>query len=259
MEHSESRDSQPHKETDMSTKLFNFALAPMLLAAGLTVGTSASALTLNTVGLKANATLTFSVPAYGSATAASITFKPVANMTLNGMVDVVDPESGEPSPVPQYNLPVTKADVAIGWDLSIKATSGDSVRSALLLQRRNTAIGLANFKVDFVNKVVLCDFILTDGTTTNGGVYTFNEIIPQKISFKGLVLNQSVTIGNLVLTTAAQKLLGDTLALSAPLRATLVTQDWGTIAILVTSYKRSPAVSNKPFVAADLTAAIATP
>lgn len=241
----------------MNTKFFAFA--PMLLAAGMTVGTSASALTLNTTGLKANATLTFSVPAWYSATGRTveIAFKPVANMTLNGMVDVVDEETGEPAPVPQYNLPVTKADVKIGWDLSIKATSGDSTRSGLLLTRRGNTIGLANFKVDFVNKFVKADLLHTDGTATlNAPLYSFVELVPQKISFKGFVLNQSVTIGKLILTEAAQKEIGDVLQLSAPLRATLVTQDWGTIAILVTSYTR-PKVSNEPLVAADLPAALA--
>ena len=225
-----------------------------LTAAMIAGAASASALTLNTTGLKANATLTFSVPAYGSATAASIAFKPVGNMTYNGDVQVMDPEIGETSPIPQYNLPVTKADVKIGWDLSIKATSGDSTRSALQLNRRAARLTLANFKVDFVGKVVKADFIKADGTTTNLNLYTFEEIIPQKISFKNLVLNQSVTIGELVLTPEAQNLMGDALVLSAPLRATLVEQKWGEIAILVTSYKRSPAVSNKPYTAADAAA-----
>lgn len=236
-----------------------FAFAPVLLAAGLTVGTSASALTLNTTALKANATLTFSVPAWYSATGRTveIAFKPVANMTLNGMVEVMDEDSGVPAPVPQYNLPVTKADVKIGWDLSIKATSGSSTRSGLLLTRRGNTIGLANFKVDFVNKLVKADLLRTDGTAVvDAALYTFEERVPQKISFKGLVLNQSVTIGKLVLTEAAQQIIGDVLKLSAPLRATLVTQDWGTISILVTSYKR-PKVSDEPLVAADLPAALA--
>ena len=234
------------------TKLLGFAFAPLALATGLLTATGASALTLNTTGLKANATLTFSVPAYYSATGSSIGFTPAGNMTLNGMVDVVDPETGEPAPVPQYNLPVTKATVKIGWDLSIKATSGDSARSALLLDRRGATIGLANFKVDFEGKQVIADFLLPDGSTINQGLYSFVELVPQKISFKGLVLNQSVTIGKLILTEAAQDTLGDALKLSAPLRATLVTQDWGTIAILVTSYKRSPKVSDVPFTHADL-------
>jgi hypothetical protein len=242
----------------MMFKTFSsFALSSALALGAAGLSTSASALTLNTTGLKANATLTFSVPAYYSATGkgVDIKFRGLGNMTYNGDVPVIDPEVGEASPVPQFNLPVTKADVTIGWDLKVRAKSGDSVRSALELNRRGVPLVLANFKVDFDNKVLLCDFIKADGTVTHGGLYSFVEIVPQNISLKGLVLNQTVTIGKLVLTESARNLMGDTLNLSAPLRATLVEQDWGTIAIQVTSYKRSPAASDRPFTAADAAAA----
>ena len=235
----------------MTISSMKLALGSTVLGLGLAVGGSASAgIVLPTQGLKANATLTFSLPAYGSATAARITFKSLGNMTKNGDITVVD-EFGVEDVVPQWNLPVTKADVSIGWDLKIKANSGASTRSALQMTRGSKSIVVANFVVDFNKHLLTSDFI-TGGVTTNGGLYTFEEIVPQKISFKGLVLNQSVTIGKLILTEAAQQTLGDALALSDVLRATLKTQDWGTIAILVTSYKRSPAVSTTPFTAADI-------
>jgi hypothetical protein len=237
----------------MSYAFSKFAVGSLLIG-GLTMAGSASALVLNTAGLKANATLTFSVPAYYSATGkgVDIAFSGAGNMTYNGDVDVLDPEVGETSPVPQFNLPVTKADVKVGWDLSIKARSGDSTRSALVLNRRGIKLVLANFTVNFEEKKLYADFIKPDGTTTRDVLYTFVELVPQKVSFKGLVLNQSVTLGKLILTDSAQQTMGDVLNLSKPLRATLVSQDWGTLQILVTSYKRSPAVSTRPFTAADI-------
>lgn len=241
----------------MTFSTLRFAAGSLFLAGGLTVGTAANALiTLPTQGLQANATLTFSVPAYTSSTAAGITISALGNTIQNEDVGVLDPESGITDYVGQFVFPVTKANVTIGWDLKIKANWGASVRSALKLTRGARYAVLANFLVDFNQKVLFADFIKSNGETQlKQPLYTFVEVVPQKISFKNLVLNQSVTIGDLALPQGAQDFLGDELALSAPLRATLGAQRWGEIAILVTSYKRSPAVSTQPFTADDLPAA----
>lgn len=235
----------------MRSQSIKLAVATLFAAGAMGLSTAASAgIVLNTTGLKADATLTFSVGAFGSATAAGITFNPLGNMTKVKDVVVVD-EYGVEDLVPQFNLPVTKADVSVGWDLSIKANSGDSTRSALQMVRGARSAVLANFSLDFKAHVINADFII-NGATTKGSVYSFDVIVPEKISFKNLVLNQSVTVGNMILTETAQDTLGDALNLSEPLRATLRTQDWGTISVLVTSYKRSPAVSNKPFTVNDI-------
>ena len=60
---------------------FKLAFGYALLASGLAFSGAASALTLNTTGLKANSVLTFTVAAFGSSSAAGITFRPLANMT----------------------------------------------------------------------------------------------------------------------------------------------------------------------------------
>lgn len=231
------------------------AFGAAFLATGLIASGTASALTLNTTALQANSKLTFSVAAFGASTAAGITFVPLGNMKKIGDITVKDPESGLDEVVPQFNQPVTKADVTVGWDLKITANSGLATRSVLQIKRGSRNAALANFTVDFKAKVLYADVIVAGVTTTKAPIYSFVEKTPQKISFPNLTLNQSVTIGDLRFTTQAQTLLGDALALSAPLRASLAALDFGTIEVLVTSFKRSPAASDKPYTAADLAAA----
>lgn len=234
---------------------FKLAFGSALLASGLAFSGAASALTLNTTGLKANSVLTFTVSAFGSSTAAGISFRPLGNMTRLADVSVIDPETGEPELVPSFNQPVTKADIKIGWDLKITPTAGDATRSALQILRGSRTATLANFSVNFEKSILFGDVILKDGTTKSQiAIYNFVKNPDLVISFKNLVLNQTQSIKNLVFTQELQDILGTELALSAPLKATLATQDWGTIDIKVTSYKRSPAVSNKPLVAADIPA-----
>lgn len=238
----------------MSVTTMKSVFGATILAAGLAASGAASAITLNTTGLQANSKLTFSVAAFGASSAAGITFQPLANMTKIGDITVIDPESGLEEIVPQFNQPVTKADVSIGWDLKITANYGLATRSVLKINRGSRSAALANFTVDFKAHVLYADVIVGGVTTTKAPIYTFVETVPQKISFPKLVLNQSVTIGELRFTPEAQTLLGDALALSAPLRASLAALDFGKIEVLVTSFKRSPAVSDKPFTAADLAA-----
>jgi hypothetical protein len=237
----------------MTANKFAFAFA----AATLAFAGSASALTLNTTGLKADSVLTFTNSAYGSATAASISFKAFGNMTRLADVTVTDPETNELVQVPQFNQPVTKADISVTSSLAIVPNSGAAIRSGLQINRGKLTASLANFNVDFNKKIVFADIFTAAGTTTQAQIFTFKDNGDLKISFKGLVLNQSQTISNLVFTQQTQDILATTLALSAPLKATLATQDWGTIAVKVTSFKRTPAVSNKPLTPADVPAVVA--
>lgn len=232
-------------------------LSSLALASTFAFSGAASALTLNTSGLKANSVLTFTVAAYGSATAARIKFNPIGNMTQLPDVTVIDPETNEPSPVPSFNQPVTKANIKIGLDLKITPTSGAAIRSGLQLTRGLKQATLANFNLDFVNKIVYADIFTATGSYPQVAIYNFKDNGDLKISFKGLVLNQTQSVSNLIFTTQTQDILATELGLSAPLKATLATQDWGTIAVKVTSYKRSPAVSNKPLTPADVPAVVA--
>lgn len=235
-----------------------FALGSVVLAASLASSTAFAGITLNTTGLQANSVLTFTPSAYGSSTAAGISFRPLGNMTRLPDATVVDPETELDTQVPVFNQPVTKAEISIGWDLSITPVSGAAVRSGLQIIRKvGTQVNhatLANFNVKFTEKKVYADIFTATGTTAAAPLYDFVDNGDLKISFKGFVLNQTQSVSKLIFTQQAQDILGTALNLSAPLRATLATQDWGTIAVKVTSYKRSPAVSNVPLTPADVPA-----
>lgn len=232
---------------------FKSAVGGLFLAAGLAFSGAASAgITLDTSGLKADAVLKFSPKAAGASTAANIGFTPLGNTTALPTSEVIDPDTEEPVTIQSFNMPVTKATVSIGWDLKITANNGQSSRSALWIKKGSRSVALANFSIDFDKKVVYADIITGGVTTSKATIYTFVETVPQKISFKNLVLNQSVTLGNLVFTESTANAIGDALNLAGPLRAVLSTLDYGTISILVTSYKRTPKANATPFTAADI-------
>ena len=238
-------------------KLSQIALTASVLSLGMTFSGGASALnlSLNTAGLKADSVLTFSVAGYGSSTAAGISYRHLGNMTRLADVDVLDPDTGEMIPTPSYNQPITKVDIDIGWDLKIAPVAGNATRSGLQLIRGLRTMTLANFRLDLKNKQLVGDVILKDGTTLKQvAIYNLVKNDDLVISFKGLVLNQTQSVKNMIFTQQLQDVVASELALSAPLKATLATTDWGTIAVKVTSYKRSPAVSDKPLVAADIPA-----
>ncbi len=233
------------------TQPLKFAFFGAVLAAGLTVGQTASALTLNTSGLKANATLTFAYDAYYTLIGSRSSIAALGNTVDRGFVTGTNAD-GESGDVPVFEMPVTQATVSIGWDLSIKADAGKSTRSALLLARGSRSAVLANFEIDFKAKIVYADLI-TGGVTTNKmPLYTFEVVTPQKISLKNLVLNMSETIGELRVTPTSKTALGTALGLTEPVQLALAELDFGQIAIQVTSYKRTPKANDKPYTQADV-------
>jgi len=227
------------------------ALVAAFAVPALALSSAANALTLNTAGLKADSVLTFTAGASAASAGAKVSFKALGNMTSLPGISVEDPETGAVTVVESFNQPVTKADIKITSSLAIQPVSGAATRSGLKLIRGNYYVGLANFVVSFDKKIVYADIITPTATLAQAELFTFKDNGDLKISFKGLVLNQSQTVSNLIFTPGAQVAIGDGLALSAALKATLPDLDWGTIAVKVTSFKRSPAVSTKPLTAAD--------
>jgi hypothetical protein len=244
---------------EISMSVSRFALASLTLVASLAASSPAwASITLNTTGLKATSVLTFTPAAYGSSTAAGITFSGVGNMTRLADLTVTDPETGMDAQVPVFDQPITKAEIAIGWDLKITPIAGAATRSGLHIVRKSATLlkdaTLANFNVKFADKKVYADIITPAGTTVGIGLYNFKDDANLNVSFKGFVLRQTQSISQLVLTPEAQAILGDALNLSGPLRAAMAEVDWGTIAITVTSYKRTPKLSDVPLTAADIPA-----
>jgi hypothetical protein len=236
---------------------FRFPLAVVALSVAF-ASTSVSALTLNTSGLKANSVLTLSVGGVGAASAAGVSFVALGNMSKVGEVPVYEAETDTTTQVPVYNQPITKADVAIGWDLKIKPTSGQAVRSALQLVRNGKGgvknwVVLANFDVNFKERVLYGDVFTSQGSVLNHvPVYKFKDNGDLKIGLKGLSLVMTQSISELVFDPVTVEQIATGLKLSTPLRAVLEMVDWGGIVVSVNSNLRIPAVSNKPLTIADI-------
>lgn len=224
------------------------------------VSAPASALVLNTSGLKANSVLTLSPAGVSTTTNTGVTLVALGNMTKTGEVAAYDAETDTTTQVPVYNQPVTKADVSIGWDLKVKPTSGQAVRSALQLVRNGKAgtknwVVLANFDVNFKDKVLYGDVFTSQGSVLNHvPVYNFKDNGDLKIGLKGLSLVMTQSISQLVFDPITVDQIATALNLSKPLRSALETIDWGGIAISVNSNLRIPAVSTKPLTIADIPA-----
>jgi hypothetical protein len=222
--------------------------------------TSASALVLNTSGLKANSVLTLSSEGISASTGAGVSFIALGNMSKIRDLDVYDADTDTTTQVPVYNQPVTKATVSIGWDLKVKPTSGQAVRSALQLVRNGKAgaknwVVLANFDVNFKEKVLYGDVFTSQGGVLNHvPVYNFKDNGDLKIGLKGLSLVMTQSISQLVFDPVTVDQIATSLNLSKALRAALETIDWGGIAISVNSNLRIPAVSTKPLTIADIPA-----
>lgn len=233
---------------------FKSAVGGLFLAGGLAFSGAASAgITLDTTGLKADATLLFGLDATNAAAAANVKYGPLANTVELPPVVVHDDINETDVSLQKFSMPVTKAKISIGWDLKITANSGESSRSALLIKRGSTkTVVLANFSIDFDKEIVYADSFVNGVSTGKIEVYTFDVVEPQTISFKNLVLNQSVKIGNLKFTKPTADLIGNGLGLSPIIQQQLAALDYGTISVLVTSYKRSPKANATPFTLADI-------
>jgi hypothetical protein len=236
------------------TTFAKIAISSSLVAFAALASSSASALTLNTAALKANAVLQFSLEAFGSSSAAGISFAKGGTIT-DLPAATVSNSQGNPTTVPVFNLPVTKVDVSIGSSLNIIPNYGLSTGAALHVTSADGGDAyLANFKVDFKNKIITADLIDAYLKTVETALplYTFVEVKPQVVSLKGLVLNEKNYLGKLVFTPTIIPKLTNALLVSPGLVPALAGLDWGTINVEVTSYKRSPAVSDKAFTLANI-------
>lgn len=214
--------------------------AAAIFAMGLGIASTASALSLNTTGLQATSTLQFSSEAFNAATLTRISFSTLGNTYQRGSVT-----SDDGITVPTFILPVTNADVSIGWNLKLSPNSGQATGSGLLLTRGNRQLGLANFKIDYASDRVYAD-VLAGGVTQKMAVYSFTEQSDLNIGLKGLSLNMNQALGSLKLTTQAADTFASVLGLEDVFKHTLAGLDFGTITINITTALRAP-VSDKPF------------
>ena len=242
---------------------FKFLATVTACAAGLAMSTAAhSAITLNTAGVDAQSVFTFSTVAVGQMGLVNVSVAAAAgsNTTLNSITPTVDPESGLTVDVPAFNMPVTKAQIKVGWDLKISPVAGDAMRSALILSRPAgrgqppLKVALANFRIDFVNEVMNADIITATGVSSNVPLYNFTDNKDTKISLKGLALIMTGSFRDMIFDDAAADKIGDGLNIAAVLRPPLKEAQWGGVAINVNVLKKRPGgkVNDTPITAADL-------
>ena len=200
------------------------AMSGLMLAGGLAVSGSASALAIKTSALDANSNLQFSAGALKNFTDSGIQIGALGNAKPAGAAGA-------------YILPITKIDVSLGWNLRVKPISGESLGSALSVRKGNDLFALANFAVDYRSKSVTAD-VFGFGVQPRLSVFSFEEKTPLTIKLRGLGLSMNQTLGNLKLTDAASASFADMLDLSTGLTAILKGLDFGTITINATTAPR---------------------
>lgn len=205
-----------------------------------TAAASASALTIPTNGIQANSTQNFSQDAQDQFALFAINVTPLGNATAG-------------STAAAYNLPVTSITV----NSSLKVTAGAAVGSALEIARmyRGAKVGvtIANFKIDFVNHLVLADVTPIGGTTIpQMAVYTFNEATPLTLKYQfPLSISGTQLLDKLFLTDDGITVIAKSLALPVFAPMLMKTTDFGNIYIDVKAALRFPPVSSKPYVPAN--------
>ena len=205
--------------------------------------TGASALTLPTTFVKADAVFELSQDAVDAMAAARTTISPLGNSFAVA------------SATQAFDLPVTQVDVSIGlFPPSLKPVSGESMGSALWITRGARSLALANFEIDFNNEKVHAD-IISNGVTTKGvSIYDFDVASPLHLGLSGLTLNMTEQLNHLVLTSDGLAAFASALNLSRVLQAPLATLDFGTININIQGALRIPPVSDQPFTVANIPA-----
>jgi len=218
-----------------------FSLRSFAVAATFaTVAASASALTLPTQSLQANAVQAFSEKALKQNKLLGIEVIPLGNAT--------------PTSTPgAYNLPVTSITI----NSKLKVASGASVGSALEISRLNddlikVGVTLANFKINFETHQVLADVTPFGGVTMpQRAVYKFNEAVPLTLKYKfPLTITGTQLLDKLFLTEEGIAVLTSALELPEFAPDLLVKTDFGTIGIEVKVGLRK-AVSTRPYVPAN--------
>lgn len=228
----------------MNMQLFKRGGLALVATWGLGLSSAASALSLDTTYLQANSTLQFSSSAFNATNLLDISFSTMGNAYQSGSVTTNGIR------VPTFVLPVTNADVSIGWNLKLSPNSGDATGSGLLLTRGYAQLGLANFSIDYGTDKVYAD-VMWGGKSTNMAVYSFTEQTDLKIGLNGLALTMNQTLGNLKLTGQAIDTFASVLGVDDVFKGVMTGLNFGTITIDIKTALRSP-ISDNPLTAASM-------
>jgi hypothetical protein len=200
---------------------------------------NALTLTIPTNFLNADSILSFSELGVGGFKALGISTTALGNTT-----------EVSKSPL-AYNLPVTKLTVQ-----GIKPSGGSAIGSALELERLKDSgvrrkLVLANFVIDFKNKLVFADATYNGKTVASTSIFTFNEQTPLAIKYKfPLKITANQVLDQLFLTPEAQAAFKEGLDLPNFTKPILEQTDYGTITVDVKVSLRKKPISTRPYVPA---------
>ncbi len=228
-----------------------FAVAALALVAA---GAQAANTTIKANGLVANSVQKFSSGDTGNPDTSSaldvfavggVSVAPVGNATaVSGTTD-------------SFSFPITSITI----DSKLNIVSGDAKGSGLKIYRTKTVSGvstelavyIANFTIDYTNKLVLADTSLSvDGSVVKQmPIYSFTATTPLSLKYKfPLAITGHEVLGNLVFSTEAFNAQVKGLKLTAVERAALgAVADFGTLTQDIAVKLRSKAVSDTPYTA----------
>lgn len=230
----------------MNTFKYSFKSVGLAAVAGLTVASSAQALTLDTTFLQANSVFALSQDAMDAMTLASTSMSALGNAS-----NALSTTSTTGGLLPAFNLPVTKVDVSLGlppFSPLISPNWGNATGSALAITRGTRSVVLANFVIDYSKDLVLADITANGITSKGSSLYSFTAT-DLNIGLNGLTLNMHQKLSNLVFTDTALASFTSGLNLSKVMAAPLKTMDFGTITIDINGALRSP-INATPYTAA---------
>ncbi len=206
---------------------------------------SASALTLDTTYLQANAVFSLSEDALDAMSSVRTSISAAGNTSL-----VAGNLASDGSSIPAFNLPVTKVDVSLGLPLFggqlVTPNSGNASGSALIISRGSNTIALANFFIDYKTSLVMADITANGVTTKSTSLYSFNAS-KLDVGVSGLALTMHQDLTQLMFTSSAAATFSSALKLPSVYRPVLDGLDFGTITVDVKTALR-PGVNATPFI-----------
>ncbi len=186
-----------------ATGSFKRALLALAVAAALPAAHAASSVSSGT------STLTFSDTAIDTLALISVT------VGASGSTGVVNPGR-------TFSLPVAGGT----FDASDAfATLGTVSDAGVTLNKTGMSITLADFHVDVASKTLYGDITIGGSTTDNAAIYTFTNLVENKIDATHRTINGS----GMFLTASAVKTLGDALGVPPFLQGVVGTVDFGTL------------------------------
>ena len=189
--------------------------------------------------LNANAALKFSEDAIGTLSTANVTVTPLGTATTIAFV---------PGETQSYNLPITTVTAKLGFKPLVEPVLGAAMGVGLDLNRGpGKDLILANYAINFTDKVIRGDAWLNGVKTVGLPIFTFDIGAALGISLKGgLYLKEQLT--HLRLTEDSANSFISALGIPKVLKGTLLDIDFGSIDIRIDPSLRKHFINGKAYV-----------